>query len=229
MENLKQQVGIEAARYVTDGMRVGLGTGSTAAFFVEELARRVREEKLNITAVTTSTVTTAQAESLGIKISDLSELEGELDLTVDGADEFDSALNGIKGGGGALLMEKIVASLSKDYIWIVDESKEVAQLGKFPLPVEVVQFGAENLFRKFEASGYLPTWRMTMSDDNDNGRFITDQGHFIIDLHLQKIENAEALALKLDQTVGVVEHGLFINMAKHVIVAGKDGIKTITK
>ncbi|HEY0222783.1 MAG TPA: ribose-5-phosphate isomerase RpiA [Lactovum miscens] len=224
MKNLKKQVGIEAAKYVKDGMILGLGTGSTASFFVEEVARRVREEKLSLTAVTTSSVTQAQAESLGITISSLDSIDF-IDLTVDGVDEFDPDLAGIKGGGGALLMEKIVANVSKDYIWIADESKQVDQLGHFPLPVEVVQFGAGLLFKKFKQKGYQPSWRLNFEEE----KYITDQKHFIIDLHLGKIDNAQRLAFELDQTIGVVEHGLFINMAKHVIISGENGIKVFEK
>ena len=153
MVNLKEQVGIKAAEFVKDGMIVGLGTGSTAYYFVAELGRRIKEEGLQITAVTTSSVTYDQAESLGIPLKAIDDVE-VVDVTVDGADEVDPQLNGIKGGGGALLMEKIVATNSKDCIWIVDESKQVATLGAFKLPVEVVQYGAENLFRHFEQKGY---------------------------------------------------------------------------
>ncbi|MFV0557012.1 MAG: ribose-5-phosphate isomerase RpiA [Lactovum sp.] len=219
--NFKNKVGIEAAKFVKDGMVVGLGTGSTAAFFIKELARRVREEALTIKAVTTSLASAELAESLGMLILPLEEIDS-IDLTVDGADEFDPDLDGIKGGGGALLMEKIVASLSKDYLWIVDKSKKVDQLGRFPLPVEVIQFGAEHLYKKFEEKGYQPSWRL----NGEAEKLITDQKHFIIDLHLQEIKDKQALALELDETVGVVEHGLFINMAKSVLVATETGIDT---
>ena len=222
--NLKKIVGIEAAKYVENGMVLGLGTGSTAAFFVEEVARRVQEENLSIVAVTTSSATTVQAEKLGIRISSLDEISA-IDLTVDGVDEFDPVLNGIKGGGAALLMEKIVATSSKDYIWIADASKKVQQLGKFPLPVEVVPFGAQLLFKKFESQGYQPRWRL----DSRGELLLTDQKHFIIDLQLEKIENAKLLAQELDETVGIVEHGLFLNMAKRVIIAGNSGIQTFEK
>lgn len=223
MVNLKEQVGIEAAKFVTDGMVVGLGTGSTAAYFVAEVGRRIKEEGLSITAVTTSSVTYAQAESLGIPLKAIDEVD-LVDLTVDGADEFDPQLNGIKGGGGALLMEKIVATNSRDCIWIVDQSKEVAQLGAFKLPVEVVQYGAENLFRHFESKGYHPAFR-----EKDGERFVTDMKNFIIDLDLKRIEDAYALASELDHTVGVVEHGLFLDMVSRVIVGTENGPKIIEK
>ena len=223
MVNLKEQVGIKAAEFVTDGMIVGLGTGSTAYYFVAELGRRIKEEGLKITAVTTSSVTYEQAEDLGIPLKAIDDVE-VVDLTVDGADEVDPALNGIKGGGGALLMEKIVATNSKDCIWIVDESKQVETLGAFKLPVEVVQYGAENLFRHFEKKGYSPAYR-----EKDGQRFVTDQGNFIIDLDLKVIPDAVALAEELDRTVGVVDHGLFLGMVSKVIVGTPDGPKIISK
>ena len=223
MVNLKEQVGIKAAEFVTDGMIVGLGTGSTAYYFVAELGRRIKEEGLKITAVTTSSVTYEQAEGLGIPLKAIDDVE-VVDLTVDGADEVDPALNGIKGGGGALLMEKIVATNSKDCIWIVDESKQVETLGAFKLPVEVVQYGAENLFRHFEKKGYSPAYR-----EKDGQRFVTDQGNFIIDLDLKVIPDAEALSEELDRTVGVVDHGLFLGMVSKVIVGTPEGPKIISK
>ena len=223
MVNLKEQVGIKAAEFVTDGMIVGLGTGSTAYYFVAELGRRIKEEGLQITAVTTSSMTYEQAEGLGIPLKAIDDVE-VVDLTVDGADEVDPALNGIKGGGGALLMEKIVATNSKDCIWIVDESKQVETLGAFKLPVEVVQYGAENLFRHFEKKGYSPAYR-----EKDGQRFVTDQGNFIIDLDMKVIPDAEALAEELDRTVGVVDHGLFLGMVSKVIVGTPEGPKIISK
>ena len=223
MVNLKEQVGIKAAEFVKDGMIVGLGTGSTAYYFVAELGRRIKEEGLKITAVTTSSVTYEQAEGLGIPLKAIDDVE-VVDLTVDGADEVDPALNGIKGGGGALLMEKIVATNSKDCIWIVDESKQVETLGAFKLPVEVVQYGAENLFRHFEKKGYSPAYR-----EKDGQRFVTDQGNYIIDLDLKVIPDAEALAEELDRTVGVVDHGLFLGMVSKVIVGTPEGPKIINK
>lgn len=223
MVNLKEQVGIKAAEFVTDGMIVGLGTGSTAYYFVAELGRRIKEEGLKITAVTTSSVTYEQAEGLGIPLKAIDDVE-VVDLTVDGADEVDPALNGIKGGGGALLMEKIVATNSKDCIWIVDESKQVETLGAFKLPVEVVQYGAENLFRHFEKKGYSPAYR-----EKDGQRFVTDQGNFIIDLDLKVIPDAEVLAEELYRTVGVVDHGLFLGMVSKVIVGTPEGPKIISK
>ena len=221
MDKLKEK--LSRLMYGRYGMIVGLGTGSTAYYFVAELGRRIKEEGLQITAVTTSSVTYEQAEGLGIPLKAIDDVE-VVDLTVDGADEVDPALNGIKGGGGALLMEKIVATNSKDCIWIVDESKQVETLGAFKLPVEVVQYGAENLFRHFEKTGYSPAYR-----EKDGQRFVTDQGNFIIDLDLKVIPDAEALAEELDRTVGVVDHGLFLGMVSKVIVGKPEGPKIISK
>lgn len=221
MENLKKMAGIKAAEFVTDGMVVGLGTGSTAYYFVEEIGRRIKEEGLQIIAVTTSSVTSQQAEGLGIPLKSIDEVD-LVDVTVDGADEVDPNFNGIKGGGGALLMEKVVATPTKSYIWVVDESKLVEKLGAFKLPVEVVQYGAEQVFRRFERAGYKPSFRQ-----KDGQRFVTDMKNFIIDLDLGVIENPIEFARELDHIVGVVEHGLFNQMVDKVIVAGKAGVQVL--
>ena len=221
MENLKKLAGIKAAEFVQSGMIVGLGTGSTAYYFVEEIGRRIKEEGLQIIAVTTSSVTSQQAEGLGIPLKSIDEVD-LVDVTVDGADEVDPNFNGIKGGGGALLMEKVVATPTKSYIWVVDESKLVEKLGAFKLPVEVVQYGAEQVFRRFERAGYKPAFRQ-----KDGQRFVTDMQNFIIDLDLGVIENPVEFARELDHIVGVVEHGLFNQMVDKVIVAGKAGVQVL--
>lgn len=218
MEALKKMAGIKAADYVRDGMIVGLGTGSTAYYFVEELGRRVQEEGLEIIGVTTSSRTSEQAKGLGIPLKSIDEVE-QVDVTVDGADEVDLAFNGIKGGGGALLMEKVVATPTKYYIWVVDESKMVEQLGAFKLPVEVVPYGAEQVFRRFEEAGYKPSFRQAGGQ-----RYLTDMQNYIIDLDLGVIPDPLALGQELDTTVGVVEHGLFNGMVDLVIVAGQEGL-----
>lgn len=218
MEALKKQAGIKAADYVKDGMVVGLGTGSTAYYFVEEIGRLIKEEGLDIVGVTTSSTTTAQAQKLGIPLTSIDEVD-VIDVTVDGADEVDKQFNGIKGGGAALLMEKVVGIATKTYIWVVDESKLVNPLGAFKLPVEVVQYGAERLLRTFEARGYQPSFR-----EKNGERLVTDMQNFIIDLDLGAISDSLALASELDQQVGVVEHGLFNGMVDKVIVAGQAGI-----
>ena len=222
MENLKKIAGIKAAEFVTDGMVVGLGTGSTAYYFVEEIGRRIKEEGLQITAVTTSSVTTNQAQGLNIPLKSIDEVD-EVDVTVDGADEVDRQFNGIKGGGGALLMEKVVATPTKQYIWVVDESKMVEKLGAFKLPVEVVQYGAEQVFRRFEKAGCKPSFR-----EKDGQRFVTDMKNFIIDLDLGVIEDPIAFGRQLDLQVGIVEHGLFNQMVDKVIVAGQTGVQVLT-
>ena len=221
METLKKLAGIKAAEFVEDGMVVGLGTGSTAYYFVEEIGRRIKEEGLQIIAVTTSSVTSKQAEGLGIPLKSIDEVD-QVDVTVDGADEVDSQFNGIKGGGGALLMEKVVATPTKDYIWVVDESKLVQKLGAFKLPVEVVQYGAEQVFHRFSEAGYKPSFR-----EKNGQRFITDMQNFIIDLDLGVIENPVEFGRELDHIVGVVEHGLFTQMVNRVIVAGQGGVNIL--
>ena len=223
MEDLKKLAGVKAAEYVRDGMIVGLGTGSTAYYFIEEVGRRVQEEGLQIQAVTTSSRSAEQARELGIPLLDIDQVD-VVDLTVDGADEVDPAFNGIKGGGGALLMEKVVAVATSDYIWVVDESKLVSTLGAFKLPVEVVRYGAGHVFRRFQEAGYAPHFRMDGEE-----RYLTDMGNYIIDLDLREIPNPQAFAEELDHTVGVVEHGLFNGLVDTVIVAGQDGIKVLKK
>lgn len=220
--NIKQRVGYKAAEYIKDGMVVGLGTGSTAYYMVEALGKRIKEEGLSITGVTTSTQTKKQAKALGIPLKEIDEVE-KVDLTIDGADEIDENFQGIKGGGGALLFEKVVAAYSDTVIWIVDESKMVRHLGKFPLPVEVVPFGAGQLFRLFENKGYKPAFRQTESGEN----YETDGGHFIIDLHLEKIEAPHQLAEWLDGLTGVVEHGLFLECANMVLVGSEEGVEVL--
>lgn len=220
--NLKQLVGIKAAEFVEDGMIVGLGTGSTAYYMVEEIGRRMREEGLKITGVTTSSGTKAQAESLGIPLKSIDEVP-VVDLTIDGADEISADFQGIKGGGAALLFEKIVASYSKQTIWIVDGSKMVDQLGRFPLPVEVIPYGSQQLMRLFKEKNYQPVLRQTEAGET----VVTDSGHYIIDLHLERIEDPEKLATYLDQLVGVVEHGLFLNMVSKVVVASENGVSVL--
>ena len=216
--NEKKLVGDKAATFVEDNMVVGLGTGSTAAYMVEAVAKRVKEEGLNLTCVSTSIATRKQATELGLNVVDLAEVD-EIDLTIDGADEISHDFQGIKGGGGALLFEKIVAINSKKNIWIVGDSKLVEHLGAFPLPVEVVKFGSEHLFTTFKAKGYKPKYRMSDSDT----KFVTDAEHYIIDLHLETIEDPKALALELNNEIGVVEHGLFIDIVNQVIVSNDQG------
>ena len=213
-----------AVDFVEDGMRVGLGTGSTAAWMVRCLAEVVRQDGLKIRAVPTSTRTAALARELGIEVVSLDEAKW-LDLTIDGADEFDADLNLIKGGGGALLQEKIVATASDQMIVIADAGKEVGALGAFPLPVEVIPFGwqttkwlIEEMLVSIDVLGRGTSLRM-----NGDRPFVTDEGNHILDLHLGRIGNARQLAMVLNQVPGVVENGLFIDICDVVVVGYGDG------
>ena len=186
---LKKAAGIEAAKLIQNGMIAGLGTGSTVRFLVDELGRRVKEEGLEFTGVTTSRRTQEQAEGYGIKIVNIDDVD-HIDVTIDGADEVDKNFNGIKGGGAALLWEKIVATNSNKIVWIVDESK-----------------------------GYKPVLRL-----DANGEPVrTDENNYVVDLHLERIDHPQELAQDLITTVGVVEHGLFLNMVDQVIVGDPNG------
>lgn len=216
--NLKEMVGIKAASYVTDGMTVGLGTGSTAYYMIEELGRRVKEENLKIVGVPTSYASKKQAEALNIPVKTIDQVN-YVDLTIDGADEISQDFHGIKGGGAALLFEKVVATYSKEIIWIVDESKMVDKLGRFPLPVEVIPYGQDHLFRLFQEKNYHPSFRMESEETLKQ----TDSGNSIIDLQLDCIDDPIALANELDSLVGVVEHGLFLSMVNRVIIGKESG------
>ncbi|AKV55599.1 ribose 5-phosphate isomerase A [Bifidobacterium actinocoloniiforme DSM 22766] len=220
---LKKAAGIEAAKLVEDGMIAGLGTGSTVRFLVDELGRRVQEEGLRFTGVTTSRRTQEQAEGYGITIVDVDDVD-RIDVTIDGADEVDRNFNGIKGGGAALLWEKIVATNSDKIVWIVDESKVVDTIGAFPLPVEVIPFGAGHVIKRFEDRGYKPVLRKTA----DGKEVRTDENNFVVDLHLGRIDHPQDLAEDLINTVGVVEHGLFLNMVDTVIIGDPHGPRILS-
>jgi ribose 5-phosphate isomerase A len=226
---LKREAAARALDFVKPGMRLGLGTGSTAAHFVDLLAERVKAG-LDIVGVPTSEATRAQAEKLGIPLTTLDE-EDELDLTVDGADEVDPDLNLIKGGGGALLREKIVASASREMIVVADDSKYVKRLGRFPLPIEVVDFGLgatiHAIKSALKASGCDGPIRLRHRPDGHV--FVTDQGHLIFDAGLGAIPDASLLARELSGVPGVVEHGLFIGLARRVVLAGSGGIRIVER
>ena len=213
-----------AADYVESGMRVGLGTGSTAAWLVRCLGELVRDDGLKIKGVPTSTRTAELAREVGIEVLSLDEAKW-LDLTIDGADEFDGDLNLIKGGGGALLQEKIVATASDRMVVIADVGKEVETLGTFPLPVEVIPFGwqttqalVEETLISMDVLGRTSSLRM-----NGDVPFVTDEGNYILDLHLRRIGQARQLALVLNQMPGVVENGLFIDICDSVVIGYGDG------
>ncbi|MCR8969766.1 ribose-5-phosphate isomerase RpiA [Facklamia sp. 7083-14-GEN3] len=219
MEEAKKRVGKYAASYVEDGMVVGLGTGSTAYWFIEEVGRRFQAGELdNILTVSTSDRSSEQALKLGLPLKEIDDVN-HIDLLVDGADETTRQFAGIKGGGGALLHEKIIAEQSDKIIWIMDESKLVDQLGKFPLPVEVVRFGSWKVYDAFASAGMKPSFRKVEGDK----LFITDSGNYIIDLHLEEIPNPQVLASEIKAKVGVVEHGLFLDYADIILVAQADG------
>ncbi len=214
----------QATRYVQSGMKVGLGTGSTAEWLVRCLGEMVQDNGLQIRAVPTSSRTAALARKLRIEVITLDEA-GWLDVTIDGADEFDGDLNLIKGGGGALLQEKIVASASDQMIVIADASKQVGTLGAFPLPVEVIPFGWRTTQRLIEETlvGLDVLGRdITLRMDGD-AAYRTDEGNHILDLHLKRIGNPRQLSLVLNQTPGVVENGLFIDLCDVVVVGHGDG------
>src|SRR3954453_23337061 len=229
MDELKRQAAARALEHVSDGMKLGLGTGSTARHFVELLGERVRAG-LKVTGVPTSEATRADAERCGVPLTTLDEID-RLDLTVDGADEIDPALNLIKGGGGALLREKIVAAASDRMIVIADESKWVDVLGRFPLPVEVIPFGLAATQRAmaeaFAESGV--SGQMMVRKAKDGHVFVTDGGHWIVDAHLGQIADPAHLAKALRAIPGVVEHGLFIGLASSAVLACGEGIRTIER
>ncbi|MCL6284406.1 ribose-5-phosphate isomerase RpiA [Ruegeria sp. 2012CJ41-6] len=213
-----------AADLVEDGMRVGLGTGSTAVWLVRCLGEMVRERGLKFRGVPTSTRTAELAREVGIEVISLDEARW-LDLTIDGADEFDGEQNLIKGGGGALLQEKIVATASDQMVVIADVGKEVEALGTFPLPVEVIPFGwqttqalIEEMLVSMDVLGRQSSLRM-----NGSAPFMTDEGNHILDLHLGRIGNPRQMALTLNQIPGIVENGLFIDICDIVVIGYGDG------
>lgn len=217
-----------AVDFVQDGMKLGLGTGSTAAWMVRCLGERVREEGLRVTGVPTSTRTAELARQVGVPVTSLDDAKW-LDLTIDGADEFDTNLALIKGGGAALLQEKIVATASDQMIVIADAAKEVAQLGTFPLPVEIIPFGwqttkalIEELLVGLDVLDRNVTLRM-----NGDRPLLTDEANYILDLHLRRIGNPRQVALVLNQIPGVVENGLFIDICDIVIIGHGDGRVTV--
>jgi ribose 5-phosphate isomerase A len=225
---LKREAARRALDLVRPGMKLGLGTGSTARHFVDLLGEQVKAG-LTIIGVPTSEATAAQARALGVPLATLDECP-ELDLTIDGADQVDPALRLIKGGGGALLREKIVAAASKRMVVIADASKYVARIGTFPLPVEVVPFGLGATRRHIERIsadlGLSPTI-VLRSARQGGGAFLTDGGHYILDCAFGPIPAPEALGEALRRIPGIVEHGLFIGLASAVILAGENGLQTL--
>jgi ribose 5-phosphate isomerase A len=216
----KQRAAEAAVEYVKDGMIVGLGTGSTTEFAVKKLGEKVRDG-LAIRGIPTSDITKKQAEEEGIPLIDFSETM-YIDLTIDGADEIDADLNMIKGGGAALLREKIVASASREEIIIVSSEKFVVQLGSFPLPVEVIPFGWQVIFNQLGTLGGSPDLRLKQGQP-----LRTDQGNYIIDCRFSQIIDAVQLEQRLNMIPGVVENGLFTGLCSRMIMA--DGEKIVVK
>tara|TARA_A100001234_G_scaffold167625_1_gene148888 strand:+ start:509 stop:1237 length:729 start_codon:yes stop_codon:yes gene_type:complete len=225
----KYACALRASALVENGMKVGLGTGSTAYWLVYHLAERVRSEGLEFVGVPTSNKTREQAQAEGLKLISMDDA-GRLDITIDGADEFDQSMNLIKGGGGAHLQEKIVAFGSDRMVVIADETKKVNKLGKFPLPVEVLKFGSASSQKQIEelliAQNYKDfTVQMRMEK---NKPFITDEGNYIFDLNLGEIQNPRKLCVDLNIIPGVVENGLFIDVCNAVVIGYSDGTATIS-
>jgi ribose 5-phosphate isomerase A len=229
VETYKRAAAARALEFVRPGMRLGLGTGSTAAHFVELLAERVAAG-LDIVAVPTSEATRAHAARLGIALTTLDDTP-ELDLTVDGADEIAPDLTLMKGGGGALLREKIVASASANMIVIADESKWVSMLGSFPLPIEIAPFGATATRRAVEAAvaELGCPGPVMVRKAKDGHAFVTDGGHWLLDARLLRIADPGALAARLCTVPGVMEHGLFIGLARTAILAAPDGVRLVER
>lgn len=221
--NAKQLAAIKAVSYLESGMTVGLGTGSTAYWAIEEIGKKVKYEHWKLKAIATSIRSEEQARGLGIPIVDFSSVQS-IDITIDGADEVNEKLHLIKGGGGALLREKIVATNSRQMIVVADETKWVETLGKFPLPVEVVHFGWERTFDKLQKLGCVAKRRM-----NETGPYQTDNGNFIVDCAFHEIKDPPALHELINAITGVVDNGLFINIASKLILGFDHGeTKVIT-
>ncbi|KKB10235.1 ribose 5-phosphate isomerase [Devosia chinhatensis] len=229
MEALKRKAAAMALTEVRSGMRLGLGTGSTARHFVDLLGEKVAAG-MDVLCVPTSEVTATQARGLNIPLSDLDHLD-RLDLTVDGADEIDPALNLIKGAGGALLREKIVAASSDRMIVIADQSKRVAELGRFPLPIEVNRFGlgaTRNAVARVLAA-YGADKALTLRGEDKGAVYLTDGGHLILDACFGRISQPEALSRELLSIPGVVQHGLFLGMCSKAYVATPNGVEVLER
>jgi ribose 5-phosphate isomerase A len=214
----KEAAARASLRYVNDGQVVGLGTGSTAAYFIRLLAEKVKDG-LRVRGIPTSERSQELASSLGIPLTTLDQCQ-EIAVTVDGADEVDPQLRLIKGGGGALLREKIVASATRQVVIVADASKRVPILGKFPLPVEVIKFAQALVAKKVTALGA----EVRLRQKADGSPYVTDEGNHILDCHFGQIRDADALARQLSDMPGIVEHGLFIGLASTVILASGTGI-----
>lgn len=216
-DQIKQLVAKQAAQLVQNNMTIGVGSGSTVYWLIKELGERIKQGLL-FRAVPTSKKTAALAAQQNIPLADLNDV-GKIDITIDGADEIDPHLQLIKGGGGALLQEKMVAAASRELLIIADHTKLVNQLGKFPLPLDVIPFGWKQVQRHIRETYQVDTsLRM-----NDNQPFVTDYGNYILDCSFQQIEQADVLTYELNAIPGVVDNGLFINMADLAVIGFPDG------
>jgi ribose 5-phosphate isomerase A len=228
-EDMKKAAAEAAVALVKNGQKLGLGTGSTANHFIDMLGERIRKEGLDIVAVPTSKASHERAKQAGIKLVTLED-HPRLDLTVDGADEFDPGFQLIKGGGGALLFEKIVAASSRYFFVITDESKKVEALGKFPLPIEVVPFGFKSTALRIERVMEICGLKAKLVVRTREGKpYVTDAGHIIVDAAIGRIPDARKLASLLSIVPGVVDHGLFIDLCGRVIMGTKDGVQTFIR
>jgi ribose 5-phosphate isomerase A len=224
-DEAKALVGKRAAAMVQDGMAVGLGTGTTSRMFIQSLGERVKNEGLKIRCVASSDASAELGRSLGMYVVTLAKLP-ELDLYIDGADEVAPGFALIKGGGAALLREKIVASAAKKFVCVVDSTKLVETLGKFPLPVEIVKMALPLVQKRLEELGLNPTLRQLK---DGSGPLLTDEQNYILDCHCGMIAEPEETAAEIRSIIGVVEHGLFLGMASLVLVAGEDGVTEIAE
>jgi ribose 5-phosphate isomerase A len=226
-DEAKLLVARRAVEFVRDGMVVGLGTGTTATVFIRELAERVRESGMMILCAASSDASHELAKSLGLRVETLVELP-ELDLYIDGADEVSVGAGGldlIKGGGGALLREKIVASAAREFIVVADSTKMVPMLGEFPLPVEVVKMALPLVEPKLAALGLSP--KLRLAKDGSGKPYLTDEGNYILDCACGQIADPEMTAAEIRSIVGVVEHGLFLGMATLALVGGENGVREL--
>jgi len=221
---MKLRAAQRALELVESGMTLGLGSGSTATIWIKLLGEKVRDQSLRIRAIASSDDSERLGKSFGIPFVTFEECRS-LDLTVDGADEIAPGLALIKGGGGKLLREKIVAGASKRFVIVADESKVVERLGRFPLPVEVIPMAAPLVMNSLKEIGFTPTIRMK----TDGTQYITDEGNLILDCSGLLMDNPDEIAARLDSIVGVVEHGLFLNMATTALIAGEQEIIERTK
>lgn len=216
----KKIAGEKATEYVKDGMILGLGTGSTAYHMVNKIGEMVKAG-MDLKGVPTSKATEEQAKALGIPLLSINEVD-HIDIDIDGVDEIDPAFNATKGGGGALFREKVVADLADMVIWICDDSKLVDSLGAFPLPIEILQYGYTQTIKKMAAYGWNPVLR-----ERDGKVFVTDNGNYIVDLHLEKPVDIQDVKQKLSTIVGVLETGQFLNFCKYLIVGSDNGVQVI--